>query len=93
MTDDLEFPWSYIYFDRPAVENGEHIMFIVDFLKTLPSAHSNKIEVFRLLPLNDECIFVLSPEAALLGANALTGLRRTGSDRPDHQTRRLMRIV
>jgi hypothetical protein len=83
MTDGQESPWVRIDFDEQAVNNGEDIMFIIDFKKKVPVGGSVDVKVFRLLPLGKKSTFFFSPEAALLGASVLAGFGKTLCDRPN----------
>jgi hypothetical protein len=85
--------WARIHFDKQAVENGEPARLISTFREKVPVDDSDEVRVFRILPIGDECTFLFSPGAELLGASVLEGVSRTRCDRPDPQTQRLMKII
>jgi hypothetical protein len=85
--------WVQIHFDQQAVEDGEPARLISTFREKVTVGDSDEVSVFLILPLGEQCTFLLSPTAALLGASVLNGLTRNRCQSPEPRTQRLLEII
>jgi len=80
-------PWVSVHFDARAVESSQHIMFITTFLKKVLVYNSSDVEVFVRLPVGEECTFLFSPGATLVGVDVLKKFNGIPCHTPEPETR------